>query len=123
MRITKTNSKKAARDARKFDWSGIDAMTDKNIARQIATNPDAVPDQSASLKRGDYKRPIKPEQIKEVRRKTGLSQTRFADRLNLNVATIRNWEQGRTHPDGAALTLLTVIDREPKMVMRTLIDA
>lgn len=123
MPIRKTNSKKASRELEKFDWSRIDAMTDKDIARQIASNPDAAPDQSASLKRGEFKRPIKPEQIKEVRRKTGLSQSRFADRLNLNVATIRNWEQGRTRPDGAALTLLTVIDREPKMVMRTLLDA
>ncbi len=123
MPITRTNSKEAARKARKFDWSRIDAMTDKDIARQIASSPDAAPDQSASLKRGEFKRPIKPEQIKKVRRKTGLSQSRFADRLKLNVATIRNWEQGRTRPDGAALTLLTVIDREPKMVMRTLLDA
>jgi len=123
MAIIKTNSKKVAKELKKFDWSRIDAMTDKDIARQIASNPDAVPDMSAALKRGEFKRPIKPEQIKAVRRKTGLSQSRFAARLHLNVATIRNWEQGRTRPDGAAVALLTVIDREPKMVMRTLQEA
>jgi putative transcriptional regulator len=120
MTIIKTNSKKVAKEIKKFDWSHVDAMTDKDIARQIASNPDAAPDMSAALKRGEFKRPIKPEQIKAVRHKTGLSQSRFAARLHLNVATIRNWEQGRTRPDGAAITLLTVIDREPKMVMRTL---
>ncbi len=123
MRITKTNSKKAAKELKKFNWSHVDAITDRDITRQIASNPDAIPDMSTALKKGEFKRPIKPEQIKAVRRKTGLSQSRFAARLRLNVATIRNWEQGRTRPDGAAITLLSVIDREPKMVMRTLQEA
>ena len=122
MPIVKTNSKKAAKELKKFDWSRVDAMTDRDIARQVASNPGAVPDMSAALKKGELKRPIKPGQIKAVRRKTGLSQSCFSARLHLNVATIRNWEQGRTHPDGAVITLLTVIDREPKMVMRTLRD-
>ncbi|MER2519989.1 MAG: hypothetical protein ABTQ34_04780 [Bdellovibrionales bacterium] len=49
MPITKTNSKEAARNLKKFNWSRIDAMTDKNIARQIASNPDSAPDQSTSI--------------------------------------------------------------------------
>jgi putative transcriptional regulator len=105
---------------KKFDWSRVDAMSDKDIARQIRENPDAAPDMSAALRNGEMRRPIKPSQIRAVRRKTGLSQSRFAARLHLSVATIRNWEQGRTRPDGAAITLLTVIDRKPKMVMQAL---
>jgi putative transcriptional regulator len=120
MRITKTNSKKITKVLKTFNWAPIDAMTDKDIAHQIAGNPDAAPDVTAVLKNGSMQRPIKPEQIKAVRRKTGLSQSRFAARLRLNVATIRNWEQGRTRPDGAAITLLAVINREPKIVMRML---
>ena len=120
MPITKTNAKQAAKKFKKFDWSQHDALTDNAIARQIASHRDAVPDTTAALKRGDFTRPIKPEQIKAVRRKTGLSQSHFAARLQLNVATIRNWEQGRTYPDGAAITLLTIIDREPKLAMRAL---
>jgi len=120
MRITKTNSKKAAKTLKNFNWSRVDAMTNKGIARQIATNRDAAQDMTAALKRGSMRRPIKPEQIKFVRQKTGLSQSVFAARLNLNVATIRNWEQGRTQPDAAAITLLTLIEREPQVVMRTL---
>ena len=123
MRIVKTNSKKATKELKKFDWSRVDAMTDKDLARQVIANPNAAPDMTVSLKLKAMQRPIKPEQIKAVRRKTGLSQSRFAERLRLNVATIRNWEQGRTRPDGAAITLLTVINREPKMVMQTLQEA
>ena len=120
MLIMKINSRQAAKKAKKIDWSRIDAITDADIARQIAANPDAAPDMGVALKSGAMRRPIYPAQIKAVRRKTGLSQSRFAERLRLNVATIRNWEQGRTRPDGAAITLLTVIDREPRIVMRVL---
>ena len=118
--MTKTNSRKAAKALKAFGWQRVDAMTDKDIARQIIANSDAAPDMSVALKSGAMRRPIKPEHIKAVRRKTGLSQTSFAARLHLNVATIRNWEQGRTRPDGAAITLLTIIDRAPKIAMRAL---
>ncbi len=120
MAIIKGNLKKALKELKNFDWKSFDAMTDKDIARQIVSNPDAAPDISRALKNGEFKRPIKPAQIKAVRRKTGLSQSRFAARLRLNVATVRNWEQGRTQPDGAAVALLTLIDREPKIAMRAL---
>jgi putative transcriptional regulator len=120
MPIIKTNPKNAVKKLKQFNWSRVDAMTDRDLARQVAANPDAAPDITAALREGSMQRPIKPEEIKAVRRKTGLSQALFAARLRLNVATIRNWEQGRTHPDAAAVTLLTIIDREPKMVMQTL---
>lgn len=80
MRIVKTDAKKAAKKLNNFDWSHVDLMTGKDVARQIAANPDAAPDISVALKNGSMRRPVKPEQIKAVRRKTGLSQTNFAAR-------------------------------------------
>ena len=39
-------------------------------------------------------------EIKEIRRQSGLSQHEFSVETGVPVATIRNWEQGRTHaPD------------------------
>lgn len=34
-------------------------------------------------------------QVKNIRKATGLSQTRFAEMIDVQVATLRNWEQGR----------------------------
>ena len=34
--------------------------------------------------------------IKELRKMTGLSQTKFADKYHISVQTLRNWEQGVT---------------------------
>lgn len=36
------------------------------------------------------------EKLREVRLKLGYSQPEFAERINVPVATLRNWEQGRT---------------------------
>jgi putative transcriptional regulator len=58
--------------------------------------------------------------VKQVRRKLGLSQTDFAETFGINAATLRNWEQGRRQPEGPARVLLTIIDREPAAVQRVL---
>ena len=54
--------------------------------------------------------------IRAVRRKLGLSQSQFAARFGFQPATLKNWEQGRTRPDGPARVLLAVIARHPEAV-------
>lgn len=54
--------------------------------------------------------------VREVRRKLGLSQAAFAARFGFPPATLRNWEQGRTRPDGPARVLLAVIAQHPEAV-------
>ena len=51
-----------------------------------------------------------------LRRRLGLSQSEFATRFGFQAATLKNWEQGRTQPDGPARVLLAVIARHPKAV-------
>jgi DNA-binding transcriptional regulator YiaG len=58
---------------------------------------------------------------KSVREQTGLSQEQFATTFGLDVATVRNWEQGRSSPDTAARVLLAVIEKEPEAVKRALL--
>ncbi len=54
--------------------------------------------------------------VRALRRRLGLSQTAFAAKFGFNTATLRNWEQGRTRPDGPARVLLAVIARHPEAV-------
>lgn len=61
--------------------------------------------------------------VASIRHKLGLSQEEFALRFGLDVATVRNWEQGRYQPDGAARVLLKVIERHPAVVERALVEA
>jgi putative transcriptional regulator len=54
--------------------------------------------------------------VRAVRRTFGLSQSEFAARFGFAPATVRNWEQGRTQPDGPARILLAVIAYHPDAV-------
>jgi putative transcriptional regulator len=54
--------------------------------------------------------------VRQVRRKMGLSQAQFADNFGMPPATLRNWEQGRAHSDAPARVLLGVIAKHPEAV-------
>jgi putative transcriptional regulator len=54
--------------------------------------------------------------VRSLRQRLGLSQSRFASRFGFKPATVRNWEQGRTRPDGPSRILLTVIAHHPDAV-------
>jgi putative transcriptional regulator len=58
--------------------------------------------------------------VKAIRRRLGLSQASFATRFGFALDALRNWEQGRRHPDVAARAYLRVIEREPEAVLRAL---
>lgn len=59
--------------------------------------------------------------VKEIRALTGLSQPRFARLLQVDVGTLRNWEQGRRGPTGPARALLRAIKSDPKNVLKALV--
>jgi putative transcriptional regulator len=54
--------------------------------------------------------------VRAVRRGLKLSQAQFAAKFGFPPATLRNWEQGRTRPDGPARVLLAVIAKHPEAV-------
>jgi putative transcriptional regulator len=60
---------------------------------------------------------ITPKKVQAIRRKTGLSQQRFAQVIDVKLNTLQNWEQGQRTPSGPAGVLLRVIDRIPGEVI------
>ena len=54
--------------------------------------------------------------VRSLRQTLGLSQSQFGVRFGFKPATIRNWEQGRTRPDGPSRVLLAVIAHHPDAV-------
>jgi putative transcriptional regulator len=58
--------------------------------------------------------------VRAIRTKLKMSQNAFAARFGILPSTLRDWEQRRRHPDGAARVLLMVIDKEPDAVTRAL---
>jgi putative transcriptional regulator len=60
--------------------------------------------------------------IKNIREQHELSQHKFASLLGISVSTLRNWEQGRRKPEGAARVLLKVVSKNPKAVFNAIKD-
>ena len=54
--------------------------------------------------------------IVAARNTLGLSQSRFAELLGVSKRTLQEWEQGRRTPNGAAKTLLRVVERHPEVL-------
>jgi len=62
-------------------------------------------------------RPLKPAEIRRIRRGLNASQTLFARFLNVSPNTVESWEQGARRPDQAALKLLTIAKKYPQAVL------
>ena len=60
--------------------------------------------------------------VRAIRAATGLSQSKFAELLSIEVSTLRNWEQARRDPTGPARALLRAIRNDPVAVIRALTD-
>ncbi len=58
--------------------------------------------------------------VRDLRRRTQLTQEQFAAKLGVPVETIRNWEQGKRAPRGPARALLAVIAHAPDTVFAAL---
>ncbi len=105
-------SDKAARDQlAATDWERIDAMTDRDIARQIAANPDAAPDMAPEI------------DVREIRRAAGMTQAEFAAAYEFSIRTVQEWERGAKKPSGPARTLLRAIKADPEGLRKALAAA
>ena len=61
--------------------------------------------------------------VRLIRERYGLTQEKFAHLIGISVATLRNWEQGRRKPEGAARVLLQVAARHPEAVLDVVGDS
>ena len=57
---------------------------------------------------------ISVDEIKETRKKLGMSQSVFAIVLGVSKKTVESWEAGRYTPDGAARRLISIMQSDPK---------
>jgi putative transcriptional regulator len=58
--------------------------------------------------------------VKAIRERLNLTQVEFARNFALPLDTLRKWERGVRMPDAASRAYLTMIARDPQMVVKTL---
>jgi len=93
--------------AARVDLARVDATTEEEIqAHKQKDDKEAMMDAARFARR--------------VRKRLGLSQSELSDRIEVSVETIRNWEQGKRCPTGAAKALLKILDRAPEASLSAL---
>ncbi|MCE2717152.1 MAG: helix-turn-helix domain-containing protein [Alphaproteobacteria bacterium] len=63
---------------------------------------------------------MKPEEILALRKRTGLSQERFSEKVGVSTRTIHMWELGKNKPNQLSWRALQALDFETKE--RELVD-
>lgn len=91
----------------RIDSARVDATSEADIARHKAADEAEATQDAAKFAR-------------RVRRRLGFSQAEFAERIDVSLDTIRNWEQGKRCPTGAAKALLKVLDKAPEASLAAL---
>ncbi|MBW2167544.1 MAG: helix-turn-helix domain-containing protein [Deltaproteobacteria bacterium] len=59
---------------------------------------------------------ITSAEIKEIRKKTNLSQAVFAKLLNVSSSSVKQWEQGKRVPTGSTKVLLELLNKSPHLL-------
>jgi putative transcriptional regulator len=60
---------------------------------------------------------LKPAEIRDIRRRLHASQVRFAHFLSVSHKAVQSWEQGSRKPRSAALRLLSIAKKNPKVLL------
>lgn len=58
--------------------------------------------------------------VQSLRKRIGLTQEEFAAKFGVSLGTLRHWERGDRKPQGPALILLRVIEKDDRAVLRAL---
>ena len=109
MTVTRKKITEPARGQRlgRIDTARVDATSESDVSRQaVADNREAMQDAA--------------QFARQVRQRMGLSQAELARRIDVSPETIRNWEQGKRSPTGAAKALLRLLDKAPELALQTL---
>jgi putative transcriptional regulator len=57
-------------------------------------------------------RPLKPKEIRAIREKERVSQSVFANYLNVTSSLVSKWERGEKRPSGPSLKLLSLVEKK-----------
>jgi putative transcriptional regulator len=91
----------------RIDEHRVDATTEHDIARQQKEDDALAMQDSAKF-------------AQRVRKRLGMTQLEFSNCIEVPLETIRNWEQGKRCPTGAAKTLLKILNRTPEIALMAL---
>jgi predicted DNA-binding ribbon-helix-helix protein len=103
--IVRKTLKQANSEGGYIDREKFESFTDADIERMIDEDPDLAP-------RTETLMPLL--EARDVRKKLGLTQQKFAKKLGVPLAIVRVWERDETPVDPVLQALLRILDRIPE---------
>lgn len=97
------------------DWARLESMTEEEIEDNALADPDNPPWTEDELANA-----WSPAETKKTRARLNMTQEEFAEKFQVPLGTLRDWERGVSIPDKSARTLLRVIAKDPDAVLRAL---
>jgi len=58
--------------------------------------------------------------VKELRKRVGMTQVNFSSSFGISLGTLRHWERGDRYPQGPALVLLNLLSKDPNTILNVL---
>jgi len=109
--ITRKTLRQANAEEGHFDAEKFESLTDADIDRMIAGDPELAPPTQSLAPLLD---------MRDIRRKLGLTQAQLAKQLSLVVESWPDYWVGRGQTDPALRALLRVLDKLPEPALRAL---
>lgn len=97
-------------DAGQTDWDYLESMTEEEILQNARDDPDNPPTTSEQRLRMRIQ-----AEYRAIRQSLGLTTEEFADRFQINLDTLQDWERGRRNANHVARVLLYVIGKDPQL--------
>lgn len=95
----------------------------KKLFAQLAESMEQMGEISRGERAPSREFHVDADSVRAVREATGLSQVQFARLIEVQIGTLRNWEQGRRRPTGPARALIKALKARPKAVVEALREA
>src|ERR671917_382319 len=105
--IVRKTLEQAKAEGGRIDRAKFESFTDADIERMIEEDPDLAPRTETLL-------PFL--EVHDIRKKLGLTQAQFAEKLGVPVVTIEHWERDGTTADPVLQALLRI----PEPALRAL---
>ena len=101
---------------KEIEFNAEDSVSNVETLARHAAGKEKITLRTKTLALPRSVKPIKPREIVAIREQLAVSQSVFAQLLNVPKVTAISWEKGRRKPTGAALRLLDLVRKKPKIL-------
>jgi putative transcriptional regulator len=112
------NAKHTTKNKGKTDWDKVGSLTEEQIEKAAASDPDAPLLTNKELSEFKRVNPNAEFDVGFIRNRLSMTQEEFASNFGINKRTLEGWEQHRKRPSETETTFLKVIEKHGEEIKR-----